>query len=78
MVEHPGAAAAGLVTTALSPAYGLVQTPGVGHRLSRTPAMSGVAPVRGSDGVAILGELGYTDDDIQGLFTRQVVKPAAG
>ncbi|MCL0043280.1 CoA transferase [Dehalococcoidia bacterium] len=41
--------------------------------LSRTPARVGVGPIRGQHTRSILSEIGYSDSDIDNLYTKKVV-----
>ena len=46
---------------------------GTPWRFSETPAQIGVAPELGADNQAVLGELGYTPEEIQGLRDRKII-----
>jgi crotonobetainyl-CoA:carnitine CoA-transferase CaiB-like acyl-CoA transferase len=41
--------------------------------LSRTPSRVGVGPIRGQHTRSILSEIGYSDSDIDDLYTKQIV-----
>src|SRR5579872_1269853 len=46
---------------------------GTPWQFSETPAQIGVAPELGADNQAVLGELGYTPEEIQGLRDRKII-----
>jgi crotonobetainyl-CoA:carnitine CoA-transferase CaiB-like acyl-CoA transferase len=62
-----------------SPGFGRVRQPRPAARFDRTPAaVRELAPQLGADNAAILGELGYREDDITRLERARVVhKPSA-
>jgi crotonobetainyl-CoA:carnitine CoA-transferase CaiB-like acyl-CoA transferase len=68
------AAALGMTVEMEHPAWGRIRQVGVPFVLSATPASIRLAPPTvGQDTNAILGELGYTPDEIEGLRARSVV-----
>jgi crotonobetainyl-CoA:carnitine CoA-transferase CaiB-like acyl-CoA transferase len=59
-----------------TPGLGKVRLPRPAARFDRTPAaIRKLAPALGADNAAILGELGYSADEIARLQTSQVLWP---
>ena len=75
LMEDPYAVRKGLSLIRSHPGVGEVTLAGPSPRLSRTPAQPGraVGPP-GGDTRSVLRALGYTDADIDGLVSRDVVR----
>ncbi len=64
----------GIIEIHDDPALGPVRQPRPAARFDRTPAaVRTMAPFLGADNAAILGELGYTHDEIAGFGSRRVL-----
>jgi crotonobetainyl-CoA:carnitine CoA-transferase CaiB-like acyl-CoA transferase len=72
--NDPDVLANGYVTEVDYPDHGKrLKVHGTPWRFSATPAVIGRAPALGADNEAVLGELGYTADQINDLRTRAVI-----
>ena len=73
-LSHPQTLARGMVVEQEHPVAGTVRTVGMPVKLSATPAQyHRAAPQLGEDTVAILGEFGYSEAEIDALIETGVV-----
>jgi alpha-methylacyl-CoA racemase len=71
--EDPHVQARGMVTEVQHPEFGAVKQVGVGPKFSETPgAVRTTAPKRGEHTSDLLGEAGYSDEDIEEMKTAGV------
>jgi crotonobetainyl-CoA:carnitine CoA-transferase CaiB-like acyl-CoA transferase len=72
--NDPDVVANGYVAEAEYPKHNkTLKVHGTPWRFSETPALIGVAPELGADNQEVLGELGYTPGEIQGLRDRKII-----
>jgi crotonobetainyl-CoA:carnitine CoA-transferase CaiB-like acyl-CoA transferase len=71
--NDPDVLANGHVTHVEHPKHGKLKVHGTPWRFSETPAKPGIAPELGEHNDAVLGELGYTADEVKALKTKGVI-----
>ena len=69
---------AGLILSEEHEAFGAIEHGGTAQQMSKTPARVGTSPVFGGDTVSILGELGYTREEIDSMRAEGVIPRSEG
>ena len=76
--SEPYARDRNLIISEQHAAFGAVEHAGVSQRLSETPARTGTSPIFGGDTEQVLGDLGYSADDILSLRADGVIPQTDG
>jgi crotonobetainyl-CoA:carnitine CoA-transferase CaiB-like acyl-CoA transferase len=71
--NDPDVVANGYVTHVEHPRHGKLKVHGTPWQFSETPARPGIAPELGEHNDAVLGELGYSADEIAGLRANKII-----